>query len=42
MTVRSPGGCAARALLDDRVSLVANYASALAVLAILVLMVFKP
>ena len=31
-----------RALLDDRVSLVANYASALAVLAILVLMVFKP
>ena len=42
MTVRSPGGCAARALFDDRVSLVANYTSALAVLAILVLMVFKP
>jgi uncharacterized membrane protein len=31
-----------RALLDDRLSLAANYASAAAVLAILVLMVFKP
>lgn len=31
-----------RALLDDPVSLAANYASAAAVLAILVLMVFKP
>lgn len=31
-----------RALLDDRLSLAANYASAVAVLAILALMVFKP
>jgi uncharacterized membrane protein len=31
-----------RALLDDRGSLAANYASAAAVLAILILMVFKP
>ena len=38
----APASPELRALLDDRVSLVANYASALAVLAILVLMVFKP
>lgn len=31
-----------RALLDDRLSLAANYASAVAVLAILALIVFKP
>jgi hypothetical protein len=31
-----------RALLDDRLSLIANYASAMALLAILALMVFKP
>jgi uncharacterized membrane protein len=37
-----PAGAELRALLDDRRALLANYASALAVLAILVLMVFKP
>jgi uncharacterized membrane protein len=38
----APASPELRALLDDRVSALANYASALAVLAILVLMVFKP
>lgn len=38
----SPASAELRALLDDRCSLVANYASAALVLAILVLMVFKP
>jgi uncharacterized membrane protein len=37
-----PANAELRALLDDRVSLAANYASATAVLAILVPMVFKP
>jgi uncharacterized membrane protein len=39
---RAPAGRELRALLDDGVSRAANYASAVAVLAILVLMVFKP
>lgn len=38
----SPANAELRALLNDRVSLAANYTSAAAVLAILVLMVFKP
>jgi len=38
----APASAELRALLDDRLSLAANYASAAAVLAILVLMVFKP
>lgn len=38
----SPATPQLRALLDDRLADVANYLSALAVLAILVLMVFKP
>jgi uncharacterized membrane protein len=38
----APASVELRALLDDRLSLAANYASAAAVLAILVLMVFKP
>jgi uncharacterized membrane protein len=38
----SPASAELRALLDDRSSLAANYASAALVLAILVLMVFKP
>jgi uncharacterized membrane protein len=38
----APASPELRALLDDRVAAAANYASALAVLAILVLMVFKP
>lgn len=38
----SPASVELRALLDDRSSLAANYASAALVLAILVLMVFKP
>lgn len=38
----SPASTELRALLDDRFSLAANYASAALVLAILVLMVFKP
>lgn len=37
-----PVGAELRALLDDRLTLAANYASAASVLAILVLMVFKP
>jgi uncharacterized membrane protein len=39
---RAPAGPDLRRLLDDRVSRAASYASAAAVLAILVLMVFKP
>jgi uncharacterized membrane protein len=39
---RQPANAELRALLDDRRSLIINYVSALAVLAILVLMVFKP
>jgi uncharacterized membrane protein len=38
----APAGPELRALLEDRLSLAANYASALAVLGILALMVFKP
>ena len=38
----APASAELRALLDDRLSLAANYTSAAAVLAILVLMVFKP
>lgn len=38
----APASTELRALLDDRLSLAINYASAVAVLAILVLMVFKP
>ncbi len=38
----APATAELRALLDDRVSRATNYASALIVLAILVLMVFKP
>lgn len=38
----APASAELRALLDDRLSLAANYASAAVVLAILVLMVFKP
>ncbi len=38
----APASPELRALLDDRLSLVVNYASATLVLAILVLMVFKP
>lgn len=38
----APASPELRALLDDRVSRAANYASALVVLAILALMVFKP
>jgi uncharacterized membrane protein len=37
-----PADAELRALLDDRRAMLANYGSALAVLAILVLMVFKP
>lgn len=38
----APASAELRALLDDRLSLAANYASAAVVLAILALMVFKP
>lgn len=38
----APADAELRALLDDRLSLAANYASAALVLAILALMVFKP
>jgi uncharacterized membrane protein len=38
----APASAELRALLDDRLSLAANYASAALVLAILALMVFKP
>jgi uncharacterized membrane protein len=38
----APSSAELRALLDDRLSLAANYASAVVVLAILALMVFKP
>ena len=41
-TEDTPASAELRALLDDRFSLAANYASAAAVLAILALMVFKP
>jgi uncharacterized membrane protein len=39
---RSPVNDELRALLDDRASLIANYASLLVVIAILALMAFKP
>ncbi len=38
----APANAELRALLDDRLSLAANYASAAVVLAILALMIFKP
>jgi uncharacterized membrane protein len=38
----APANAELRALLDDRPSLAANYAAAVAVLAVLALMVFKP
>jgi len=38
----SPASAELRALLNDRLSLASNYASAALVLGILVLMVFKP